>query len=180
MADAPQYPTLIDGAWHFLPYAQIKTLERGTIWSGRLSTGIFGSHTCPAGNRGPKSRTEVIVAPGDEGLEWLIRNSFPPRPACKPHETPGFEERTHVMVDNKYGSFETFTNPAVFPYDAARLPWEDILPVTLAPPGRLYVPKGLADRSVRNIRLRFRRLGYGVPELGSYDADAPGRFRAYP
>lgn len=171
-----QYWTFI-GEWYLLSLRDIAS--RDQAWSGRLSSGLFGRHNCPAGNRGPKSSTEVIVASGDAGLEWLIRNRFRPCPVCKPHETPGFREKTHVLVGNKYRSFQTFVDPARLPFSAIPLPWEEMLEMTGAPPNRLYVPEDTPLRSLIRLRNRFANAGHSLPPVGCYDRAAPGRFREY-
>lgn len=173
------YWTLTGGGWRRLALREIVDLDLGQVWSGRLSTGLFGLHECRAGNRGPKSATEVIVAPGDAGLEWLIRGRFRPCPVCKPHETDGFRDKTHILIRHKYGSFRQFTDPTSVPYSAAPLPWEEILPVTGATPNRLYLSPDLSARDITRLRNRFARLGHDLPPVGYYDKDAPGRFREY-
>lgn len=152
-------------------YPFITGKEKGPmIWSGRLSTGIFGLPTCPAGNKGPLGPSEVILAPGDEGLAYLIRSGFRACPTCHPEDVPGFWDDASKPIKEAY-----FLNePMAFlslPFDARQLPWEEILPIIKAVPNRLYIPPGLNEKDLLDLKRRFNSLGYPLPQPGWYNPE---------
>ncbi|MBI4451141.1 hypothetical protein HY642_04140, partial [Candidatus Woesearchaeota archaeon] len=63
------------------------------------------------------------------------------------------------------------------PYDARRVDWEFLLPLT-GSPGRMYVPSGLSNADVEGFRDRLRKLSANSV-IGYYDRSAPGRFAQY-
>ncbi|MBI4450854.1 hypothetical protein HY642_02680 [Candidatus Woesearchaeota archaeon] len=158
----------------------VKWGRQSALYSTRLGTGIFGDPHCAAGNRGPPGRSEVLFAVGDIGLVKLVKLGFVPCPVCKPHEQPDFWRIAGKAI------VQTYVQPHFLkhredlmslPYDARRVDWEFLLPLT-GSPGRMYVPRGLPDADVEEFRDRLRKL-YAKPVIGYYDRDAPGRFVQY-
>ena len=155
--------------------------DRPDIWSARLSTGLLGRTDCPAGNRGPKGYSEVVLAVGDEGLEKLVDLGFIPCPTCRPEDEPGFWDAVEHAVSERYelDSVYDFADKGVIGYDARQVDWEAVLPVIGAAPNRLYVPQGLGEGELVELRERFDALNVELPPVGYYDRDAPGRFHEY-
>jgi hypothetical protein len=161
--------------------AQYRREQGKTIWSARLGTGLFGRTNCEAGNKGPKGETEVLLAAGDEGLVKLVELGFITCPVCRPEDVEGFWETAQYAVMSNYGlrSVNEFTDKTILEYDARRVSWEDIVQMTGAMPGRLYLPKGLDIRIVENMRRWCDRRKIKRPSMGYYDTDAPGMFVEY-
>ncbi len=155
------------------------------IWSARLSSGLLGLTNCRSGNRGPKSYNEVLLAVGDDGLNKLVDLGFITCPVCLPERIDGFWEAVEDTVMHKYGikyginSLDDYTNREILPFDARRVDWKEILPITGNTPNRLYVPKGLSENEVAEFQRRFIGIGFVLPPTGYYDPDAPGRFTEY-
>ncbi|MFW5871660.1 MAG: hypothetical protein ACOCUT_00990 [bacterium] len=150
--------------------------EGEPIFSGRLSTGVFGNYDCPVGNVGPKSTSEVIVAIGDEGLEELIHLGFSPCQKCTPLENYPFDEKIAELVYEMYGS-ESMSEFSKLPLDARRVTYETIIPMIQGIPGRLYIPAGVNTKDVHEQRERFAALKYGTPIIGWMDENF--EFREY-
>jgi len=179
-----EYVVLLDGSYAHGSLRSIVERSRRddeTLWSARLATGLFGSPRCPAGRRGPKGKREVILAQGASGLTELVDLGFIPCPVCKPETSPGFWEAVGVKAEEKYGvtSAAAFSDKTVVPFDALMINWEELAPIIQGVPGRLYVAPRLAQNDVKGIVDRFLCIGSGVPAIGCYDANAPGRFRQY-
>lgn len=151
------------------------------VWSGRLSTGLFGLTNCKSGNRGPKRYNEIILASGNQGLNKLIELGFITCPQCRPEQTRGFWQTIKDSVYKKYSlnSLEEFTNKCTLPFDARRISWEEILPVIKTPPGRIYLPKGLAMEDLIQFQGRFLDNGFNLPQAGYYNPEVPERFTKY-
>lgn len=154
--------------------------EQG-LWSARLSSGLIGRPDCSAGNRGPKSKHEVILAIGDGGLEKLVNLGFITCPVCKPEATEGFWDKIKHAVNDKYRitALEDFTNKAILPYDARRLDWEEILATTGGAPNRIYLPENLAEGELIEFKERFQAKGIALPPVGYYDPKAETHFTEY-
>lgn len=151
------------------------------IWSARLSSGLFGLTNCKAGNRGPKNYNEVILGEGIEGLNKIVDLGFITCPVCKPEKINGFWDSIKDNVKEKYriNILEDYTDKEVLPFDARRVKWEEILPVTGKTPERLYVPSNLSDKELKNLNKRFEKIGFELPSVGYYNKEAPGRFTEY-
>ncbi|MBN1544450.1 hypothetical protein JW898_03230 [Candidatus Woesearchaeota archaeon] len=151
------------------------------LWSARLGTGLFGLTSCPAGNRGPKSDGEVLLALGDEGLVKLVELGFITCPVCRPDSVEGFWAAVQGTATRMYGvgSLEEFIDKDKIPFDARRLVWEEILPVVGKTPSRLYVPNGLDGPALVALDSRFRNIGFALPEVGYYDRDSETKFSRY-
>jgi len=155
--------------------------SRPFIWSARLSTGLVGLTGCSAGNRGPKKRNEVLLAVGDIGLCTLINLGFITCPVCHPENKEGFWNTVEDTVRRKHGiaSLDEFVDKAVLPFDARRVEWEEIVPVLGRWPNRLYVPRGLQEHELAELKLRIEKIRYDFPSVGYYDHEAPERFTQY-
>ncbi len=153
--------------------------SRDELWSARLSTGLFGSPGCPAGNRGPKGKAEVLLAKGDEGLRKLVQLGFITCPVCKPETTEGFWQVVGDAAKERYriSSLEEFVDKQVIGFDARHVAWEELLPIIGETPGRLYVADTITTDGLLFFRARFDKLGFKMPPAGYYDATAEGRFR---
>ncbi|MCA9669612.1 MAG: hypothetical protein KC503_28650 [Myxococcales bacterium] len=177
---SPRYLVYSGGRWQKMSRRQlVKARRRGTLWSARLSTGLLGSTHCSAGNRGPKSPSEIVLAVGDAGLRKLVELGFVGCPACKPAAKDGFWQTVSATVKKTHGlsSLAQFEDRQLVPFDASRVRFEEILPHLGTAPGRLYVPSSTSASALTAIKQRFEALGVGTPEVGSYDRNAEGRFR---
>jgi len=154
---------------------------RPRIWSARFSTGLFGLTSCPSGNKGPKKFNEVLLALGDEGLAKLIDLGFITCPVCRPENTTGFWDAAKDAVQRKHGlaSLAAFTDKTVLPFDARRVAWEEIVSLTRYWPNRLYVPKGLMEVKLRDLKGRIQNIGHGFPPVGYYNSEVAERFTEY-
>jgi len=161
--------------------AEYRRSQGRMIWSARLGTGLFGRTNCEAGNKGPKSESEVLLAAGDRGLVKLVELGFITCPVCRPESVEGFWETVQCSVNTNYNldSLKDFTDKTVLPYDARRVTWEEIVPMIGSMPGRLYLPRGLSSKEINNLRNWCDRKGVKHPSLGYYDDNAPGNFREY-
>jgi len=140
------FPTYINGRFSLLDKRDlVKERKNNSIWSLRLSTGIFGYTNCDVGNRGPKGRGEIMLAVGEEGLNKTIEFGFLPCPMCKPYLEHSFWDKISNTANKIYcvNSLEEFMDREKIPFDARRVSWEEILPVFEGTPSRLYVPKEL-------------------------------------
>lgn len=188
-----KYPVIHDqvqsGIFENLSLRQVVDLKndyepKRSVWSARLSTGIFGLPDCKSGNSpySPKGANEVILAVGDEGLQHLIDLGFVTCPTCHPEETEGFWEKAgeEILFD-----YLTLTDPKQFldrnliPFDSRRVNWERIAPFLTSLPNRFYVPQNLDEDDLQNIKARFTSLGFKLPPVGYYDRNAPGHFAEY-
>lgn len=151
------------------------------LYSARLGTGLLGKIDCPSGRRGPAGRNEVILALGGSGLSRLVEFGFTTCPTCLPEDSEEFWESIKGTVKIKYGidSLDDFTDKSVLPFDARRVDWETIVPITRAFPNLLYVPKGLDEFELDSMRTRFTSIGVPLPRIGYYDGDAPDAFAGY-
>jgi hypothetical protein len=177
------YYVIVDGqylAWDLWDLVKFLRSQnpRPLVWSARLSTGLFGLTNCPAGNRGPKNKNEVLLAIGNDGLNQLINLGFITCPVCRPENMPNFWAIAREAVFRKYSirSFAGFTNKDILPYDARRVDWEKIIPVVRQWPNRLYVPRGLSEKELRELKSRIQEINFGFPLVGYYDASSPGGF----
>lgn len=152
-----------------------------TMWSVRLGTGLLGRIDCTSGRMGPAGRNEVIIALGKSGLLRLVDLGAITCPTCQPESDEGFWETVMPIVKEKYAlhDLDSFLDRAILPFDARRIDWETIVPITGSLPGRLYVPKGLAHDDLRALEQRFDRIGTPCPKVGSYDRSLPGAFQEY-
>lgn len=195
----PRYAVYCDGKWEKMTIRELaakirlpaderlsRHMNTGAlkVWSARLSTGLFGHPGCPSGNKGPKGSNEVILAVGDDGLKELVRLGFIPCPSCRPENTPGFwgTLRTiekSILDRHKLASLEQFSDKKLVPFDARRLAWEELFPVVGGMPVRLYLPPGLSDNDLRDLKNRFSAAGVPLPQAGVYDRTAEGSFRPY-
>ncbi|MBU2561475.1 MAG: hypothetical protein KKD17_04195 [Nanoarchaeota archaeon] len=151
------------------------------LWSARLGTGLLGLTSCPAGNKGPKSDNEVLLALGDEGLVKFVELGFITCPVCRPDSVDGFWAAVGKTANEMYGvcSLEEFIDKGRIPFDARRLAWEELLPVIGRTPGRLYLPPGLDESDIVSLKSRFGRIGFALPEVGYYDHKSEARFSRY-
>jgi hypothetical protein len=189
--DPDQYYVYVDGKFQLYslgilakrmeisPQTRISTYggegKHPDLWSARLSTGLFGLPNCVPGNRGPKGHSEVILAVGDEGLSKLVDQGFITCPSCHPED--GDTWFWHVIkkpVRTRYGitRLEDFTDKNILPFDARRIDWEEILPVTRQAPNRLYLPEGVPADELIALRERFAELGHVLPHVGYWNHKA--------
>jgi len=154
---------------------------RPFIWSARLSTGLVGLTNCSSGNRGPKKQNEVLLAVGEAGLCTLVDLGFITCPACNPENMDGFWNTVQETVQRKHGIalLDEFVDKTVLPFDARRVDWEEIVPVLKQWPSRLYVPRGLPEHELAELKLRIEKIGYDFPLVGYYDPETPERFTQY-
>ena len=157
------------------------TGEYENIWSARLSTGLFGLPCCEVGNMGPKEDNEVMLFVGNQGLVKVVELGFLTCPVCHPEKINGFWEVIRETVNRKYGikNLEEYIDRDILPFDARRVEWETILPLINRTPGRLYVPKYLPVDELLQLKNRFRKIEFGLPIVGYYDAESPVRFTEY-
>lgn len=173
-----RYPVFVDGEFQKLNLREVvearKEIEpKQFIWSARLSKGIFGLTDCKSGNssHAPKGENEVILAFGDEGLSELIRLGFLPCQTCHPEETPDFWNKADEEILKKYPFLDDawyFLDRNLIRFDVRRVNWEALAPYLTALPNRLYVPGGLEEDSLQNIKKRFNLLGFSLPPVGVY------------
>lgn len=178
MADK-SYFTWYYGRWMSFPARFILTGLDDTVYSARVSTGLFGRTDCVAGNRGPKDSKEVILGSGEQGLVRLLSLGFIPCDVCKPEFS---WEGIESTVNELYGitSESDFRDKNVLGYDARRLDWEKIVSITGGLPGRIYLPPGLKRREVKRFAKRLRpHLKAGNTALGFYDHESPNHFTEY-
>lgn len=151
------------------------------VWSARLSSGLVGLTSCVSGNRGPKGKSEILLAVGDEGLNKLVELGFVTCTVCKPENISGFWDAVKDTVNKKYGiaTLEDFANKDVLSYDARRVNWEEVLPVVGHAPNRIYLPEGLPDGDILTFNRRFADVGFKLPPIGYYNPDVPERFTEY-
>lgn len=183
MREAGKYHIFIDGKFDYMEKRKITKLrvERcKPIWSARLSTGGFGTTGCPAGNRGPKGSSEVILGLGIGGLRELVSLGFIPCAVCRPEKTEEFWDFVAGPVRERYwlSDIRDFADKNVLPYDSRRVSWERIFPMT-GTPGRIYLPAALERRDLDEVVARFDRMNLATPPTGFYDISAPSRFRQY-
>ncbi|MFI5360417.1 MAG: hypothetical protein ACHQ49_00485 [Elusimicrobiota bacterium] len=151
------------------------------IWSARVGTGLLGLTDCAVGNHGPKSERDVLLGVGDAGLAKLVELGFITCPSCRPEKLSVFWNAVKPSVEKIYGvdSLERFVDKTLIPFDARRLNWEEIVPLTGGFPSRLYVPKGLPASELVQLKRRLLLLSSNLPAVGYYDRDSPGRFHEY-
>lgn len=178
------YRIFSNRTWESLSESPFRNYDcRYTLWSARISTGVFGMTNCSAGNRGPKGKKEVLLAEGNEGLLELIDLGFIPCSVCHPEEKgEGFFDIIEDKVKSMYGLrlSEDFCDKKILPFDARRLNWERITALTDGVPSRIYVPKGLPLDEMNNFADKFWiDTGFRVPPIGYYDSNSPSRFTEY-
>ena len=156
-------------------------LPRPFIWSARLSTGLLGLTNCSAGNRGPKKYNEVLLAVGEVGLRKLVDLGFITCPVCRPENTAGFWNAVENEVKRKYAitTLDEFVDKAILPFDVRRIRWEELVPVLGQWPGRLYVPRGLQESELKELKSRIEVIGCGSPLVGYYNPETSERFTQY-
>jgi hypothetical protein len=145
-----------------------------SVWSGRLSTGVFGSPHCEVGNKGPKGSDQIVLGLGDAGLRSFVSAGFVPCPVCKPEQTFGFWEAAGIAVQEKWNlsSPDEFADKTNVPYDPRNLPWEKLFEVIEKFPDRLYLPKQMKTVDVEEFDERLTLLSDQTPELGFYDRNS--------
>jgi hypothetical protein len=145
--------------------------EYQRLWSARLSTGVFGLSSCPAGNNGPKENCEIVLSIGNKGLVELINLGFITCPCCHPENTKGFWETVENTVKSKYNieKSKDFVDKEKLPFDCRNIDYEKILPKIKKTPNRFYLPNGLVNKEVNEFKERIDNLGFGVSSLGFYD-----------
>ena len=179
------YFVYYEGSFQKTPLREIVGSNRENppqrLWSARLSTGVFGLPTCNAGNRGPKESNEVLLSLGNEGLNQFVDLGFISCSVCHPEQTPNFWETVKDKVTREYGlsSLDAFLDKNILPFDARRVTWETVLPITRKVPGRIYLPKDLSEQEVRQFQERFTRIGFTLPPVGYYNPSVPQRFTEY-
>jgi len=146
-----------------------------TLWSGRLSTGVFGSPHCESGNKAPKGPDQVVLGIGNKGLQGLVEAGFTPCPDCNPEETPGFWNVTGDVIRQRWGLLteEAYADKDNLPFDPRRLPLEEIFAVTGKLPDRFYLPELLDEYEVQDFRERLLKLSDQLPDLGYFNFDSP-------
>lgn len=177
-----EYVVFLGGVFQRKSLGELIRCEKdGVLYSARLSSGIFGSPHCCAGNRGPKGKSEVLFAVGMGGLVRIIELGFLPCPVCRPHRECGFWEEVGGVVQEKYKQ-ENVCLPDDFEklsFDARRVGWEELVPL-VGVPSRLYLPKGgVWKEDILALKERFDHLNIVLPPIGYYDKNAPGRFVEY-
>ncbi|MFH0961573.1 MAG: hypothetical protein V1820_02720 [archaeon] len=163
-------------------------------YSARVSTGLLGLATCPAGNASyaPKGMPDVLIADGPEGVAGLVALGFIPCPVCKPEEQADFWPAVGELVGEKYpgiASPKDFADKEKVPYDVRETALKAIVLRTGAFPNRLYLPRDLSEQEILQLAARLGDIqdlvlaGSGksihLPQVGCYDRDAPGHFREY-
>ena len=150
-------------------------------WSARLSTGVFGLPHCKAGNRGPKETNEVLLSLGEEGINKFVDLGFLSCSVCHPEDVSRFWEVIKDSLQHKYSisALDDFIDKRKLPFDARRLSWEELLPITGRAPNRIYLPRDLIEQDLVQFQERFTKIGFNLPPIGYYNADAPGRFSEY-
>ena len=184
-----KYPIFNRGKFENLTLRQVVGLTkeqepRPFIWSVRLSTGLFGLVSCPAGNNPyvPKGENEVLLAVGDTGLRQLIDLGFLPCPACHPEETENFWEKTKRIIECNYPELsdtKQILDRGKVPFDARRVEWEVIAPYLTKMPNRLYILPNLNEQELRKFKQRIDDIGFSLPPTGFYDHASPTRFTEY-
>lgn len=156
---------------------------RETLYSARISTGVFGFTDCSAGNRGPKNKDEILLAEGEEGLKEIIDLGFIPCPSCNPLLTKEyFLDQIEFKIKERYRleDVRDFSDKKKVPFDARRLNWQRITEMTQGVPGRIYVPQGLSLDEMNNFADNFWiNTGFRVPPIGYYDSNSPNKFTEY-
>ncbi|HKL24551.1 MAG TPA: hypothetical protein VJ912_04400 [Candidatus Nanoarchaeia archaeon] len=155
--------------------------KKENIWSARISSGLFGLTNCKAGNRGPKKYNEIILGIGNEGLNKIIDLGFITCPVCKPEKTANFWEIIKYKVNEKYNinTLENFTDKNILNFDARRIKWEEILPIINNVPNRIYIPKNLSKKEIKDFKNRFLKTGFKIPAIGYYSPNVSERFTKY-
>lgn len=158
--------------------------DRPFIWSARLSTGLFGLVSCPAGNspHAPKGENEVIIALGDDGLAFLIGLGFLPCPTCHPENTQDFWQKAEDDIIWNYPELDDakgILDRNKIPFDAMHVSWEVLAPYLSKMPNRIYTKPGLDDITLQDFKRRIEGLGFDLPPIGYYDHNSPTRFTEY-
>ncbi|MBP7708221.1 hypothetical protein KA107_00930 [Candidatus Pacearchaeota archaeon] len=178
-------------SWTLKSFKTTLTDSKGStnlLWSGRIGTGLFGLTSCSEGNRGPRKRGEVLIAPGRRGLHELVLWGFIPCPACiKPEYHNKIWGTAREEVERRYNlhSYREFADKTKVPFDARRLAWENIVEITLDMPERVYLPRGLDRKEVVHFSDRLKDiiedqcLEKKLPSLGFYDHTVPSHFTEY-
>jgi hypothetical protein len=184
-----KYPVFENGRFENLSLRQVVGLRkeqepRPFVWSARLSSGLFGLTSCPAGNspHAPKGENEVLLALGDTGLRQLIDLGFLPCPTCHPEETENFWDKTREILECNYpqlSDVRQILDRNIIPFDARRVEWEIIAPYLSKMPNRLYVLSNLGEQGLKEFKQRIIGLGFSLPPVGFYDYTSPTRFTEY-
>ena len=117
---------------------------------------------------------------GDDGLEKVIELGFITCPVCHPEGIDWFYEAAYKAVEKKYNlKTEEFTDKNIIPFDARRVDWETILPLTGKVPNRLYIPRNVPDNEMIELENRFAAIGFGLPPAGYYNHNVPEKFTEY-
>lgn len=151
------------------------------VWSARIGTGLFGLTSCPAGNKGPKSRSEVLLGVGEYGLNTLIEYGFLPCPVCKPLDTNIYPDIWKVI---EFEATDRYSDIGIeglkkIPYDIRELDLEFILVRTKEAPERFYLPEGLSDFEVQDFVSRLSNFSVTPKKLGFYDPSSETNFTEY-
>jgi hypothetical protein len=182
------YPTFVEPKWCLKSFSS--TLEDSgdnqILWSGRIATGLFGLTNCASGKRGPRSRKEVLIAPGIKGLEQLFYLGFIPCPVCTEHYKNEILEELEEDIADKYklDKIADFFDKTKLPFDARRLAWEHIVHISGGLPSRIYVPANLQLGEVYKFADRLKKINSSspntaFPSIGFYDTNSPTRFTEY-
>lgn len=182
------YQTFVNGKWSLKPFSStLSEFEnKQTLWSGRVATGLFGVTDCTSGRRGPRTNKEVIIAPGNEGLEQLFYLGFTPCPTCtEPYRREIYEElEEDIRIKYDLNKFTDFFDKTILPFDARRLDWEHIANIIWGLPSRIYIPANLETTEVYKFASRLKNiqgssLSTSIPPIGYYDTNSPTRFKEY-
>jgi len=182
------YQTFTNPKWGLKSFSSTLSdfSDKQILWSGKIATGLFGITNCTSGRGGPRSNKEVLIAPGNEGLEQLFYLGFTPCPRCtEPFEKEilgelGEDIKTKYNMDK----ISDFFDKTKLPFDARRLEWEHIANIIGGLPSRIYVPANLQLTEVHKFANRLKNiqsssLSTSIPPIGFYDASSPLGFTEY-
>jgi len=183
------YQTFTNSRWSIEPFSESldrQSRDRRTLWSGRIATGLFGVTDCASGRRGPRSDKEVLIAPGNEGLEQLFYLGFTPCLRCtEQYRSEIFEElEEDIKIKYNLNKFADFFDKTILPFDARRLDWEHIANIAWGLPSRIYIPANLEITEAYKFANRLKNiqgssLSTSIPPIGFYDTNSPAGFTEY-
>jgi len=179
------YHTFIDNKWCLKSFSSTLSDfgDKQILWSGRVATGLFGITNCTSGRRGPRSNKEVLIAPGNEGLEQLFYLGFTPCPTCtEPYKEQIYEElEEDIKIRYNLNKFADFFDKTILPFDARRLEWEHLANIIWGLPSRIYIPANLPITEAYKFASRLKNIqgsSMNTP-IGFYDTNSPTRFTEY-
>lgn len=182
------YQTFTNNKWSLKSFSSTLSElgDKQILWSGKIATGLFGITNCISGRRGPRSSKEVLIAPGNKGLEQLFYLGFTPCPRCtEPYKKEIFEElEEDIKIRHNLNNFADFFDKTKLPFDARRLEWELIANIIGGLPSRIYVPSNLQSTEVQNFANRLKNiqgssLSTSIPPIGFYDTNSSAGFTEY-